>query len=163
MKKYATTVIVFLCFFITGRAQEARLIVEVSTDTVLLGNYFELKFTVENIQGRFEAPNLSAFQVVGGPNSSTSISMINGEVNRSAAYSYYLKPTDIGNYTIPPAYIVAGDQTLETVPLEIIVIPNPDGIVQHPNRPGLRIEDFQLRPSSENKDSTISTRPRKRF
>lgn len=163
MKKYVTTAIVFLCFFITGKAQDARLIVEVSADTVLLGNYFELKFTIENAQGRFEAPDLSAFQVMGGPNTSTSISMINGEVKRSAAYSFYLKPTDIGNFTIPPAYVVTDDQTLETVPFEIIVKPNPDGILQHPNRPGLRMEEFQLRSSTEKKDSTISSRPRKRF
>lgn len=61
---------------------------------------------------------------------SSSFSMINGEVTQSASYTYYLEPKDIGNYYIQPASIAVGEALLETDPLEILVVPNPEGIKQ---------------------------------
>ncbi len=123
-------------------AQESKFKIEVSADTLLAGNYFELKFTIEDMDGKFEAPDLSDFDIVGGPNTSSSFSMINGNVSQSSSYSYYLKPRDIGVYTIPPAFVLADSDTLATMPIDIYVIPNPDGIIQQPNRPSQRYEDF---------------------
>lgn len=123
-------------------AQESGFRIEVSADTLLAGNYFELKYTVEDMAARFEAPDLSGFDIVGGPNTSSSFSMINGKVTQSSSYSYYLKPADIGVYTIPPAYVMTDSDTLATMPIDIIVVPNPEGIIQQPNRPSQRYEDF---------------------
>lgn len=163
MKKSTATITLLLGFFLSLQAQEASIKVEVSTDTVLLGNYFELKFTLENAGGKFEAPDLTGFDIVGGPNSSTSMSIINGQVKRSSSYSYYLRPVDIGSFTIPPAFVTTKEEVLETVPLEIVVIPNPDGIVQHPNRPGLQYDQYFRSPVEGKQDTTAPTRPRKRF
>ena len=123
-------------------AQESKFKIEVSADTLLAGNYFELKFTIEDMDGKFEAPDLSEFDIVGGPNTSSSFSMINGNVSQSSSYSYYLKPRDIGVYTIPPAFVLTESDTLATMPIHIYVAPNPDGIIQQPNRPSQRYEDF---------------------
>lgn len=142
-------------------AQDPKLSVSVSSDTVLLGNYFELKFTIENSPARgFEAPGLHEFNVIGGPNTSSSMSIINGEVSQSASYTYYLEPVEIGVYTIKPAYLTTGEIALETPPIDIIVIPNPEGIIKQPHSPGKRIEQFQMPP---NRVEEQPTRPRKKF
>ena len=115
-------------------AQEgATFKVEVSTDSVLLGNYIEVTFTLENANMEdFQAPTFEGFQIISGPNQSSSFSMVNGKVSQQASYSYYLEPKDIGNYYIPPASVSTGEQVLETMPIEIMVVPNPDGIIQQP-------------------------------
>ncbi len=115
-------------------AQEgAAFKVEVSTDSVLLGNYIEVTFTLENASMEdFQVPTFEGFQIIGGPNQSSSFNMMNGEVTQKTSYSYYLEPKDIGTYFIPPATVSTGEQVLETIPLELLVVPNPDGIIQQP-------------------------------
>jgi len=141
-------------------AQSPKFTVSVSSDTVLLGNYFEVKFTIENSTASgFDAPDLHEFNVIGGPNTSSSMSITNGEVSQSASYTYYLEPGDIGVYTIKPAYLTTGEVALETPPIDIIVIPNPEGIIQRPHTPGKRIEPFLMPRKAEEEP----TRPRKKF
>lgn len=110
--------------------------VEVSTDSILFGNYFEVKFTLENADGQnFEAPDFSEdFNVVSGPNFSTSMSIMNGEMTQNMAITYFLEPKDIGAYYIAPASVATAGEVLETSPLEVLVVPNPDGIKQSPQR-----------------------------
>ncbi len=128
--------IFFLGFHFLAGAQEtsARFSVSVSADSILLGNFFRVTFTLENArQGDFEAPQFDGFTIVSGPNVSSSMSMVNGTITQKIAYSFYLEPLDIGNYYIPPASITLGDQVLESMPVSIMVAPNPDGIKQLPD------------------------------
>ncbi len=143
-------------------AQSPKLTVEVSNDTILLGNYFALKFIIENTSARgFEAPDLHMFRVISGPNTSTSMSIINGEISQSTAYTYFLEPPEIGVYTIRPAYLTKDDLALETPPIDIIVVPNPEGIIQRPDGPGVRIDHFFTpKPAAEEEQPA---RPRKKF
>jgi len=142
-------------------AQTPKFSIAVSSDTILLGNYFELKFTIENAYSSgFEAPDMHEFILIGGPNTSSSMSIINGEVNQSSSFTYYLEPPDIGVYTVKPAYLTSADVALETFPIDIIVIPNPDGIIQNPHAPGMRIEQFTLPKKSAEQ---TPSRPRKKF
>lgn len=113
--------------------KETRFTVEVSTDSILFGNYFKVTFSLENAKGgEFSAPDFSEFHVVSGPNRASSMSIINGEVTQSISYSYYLEPKDIGNFYIAPASIQLEDRMLETQAVQIMVVPNPDGIKQSP-------------------------------
>ena len=124
-----------ICFLMSGfiYAQEAKFTVTVSTDSVLLGNYIEVAFTLENAaMEEFQAPVFEGFSIISGPNQSSSFSMMNGKVTQSASYTYYLEPKDIGNYYIAPASVDTGESILETAPIEILVAPNPDGIIQNP-------------------------------
>jgi len=57
---------------------------------------------------------------------------MNGQVSQQISYAYYLEPQDIGNYFIEPASITTEETILETQPLEVLVVPNPDGVQQHP-------------------------------
>jgi len=127
---------VSICFLLSGfiyAQEQAKFTVTVSTDSVLLGNYIEVAFTLENAaMEEFQAPVFEGFRIISGPNQSSSFSMVNGKVTQSASYSYYLEPKDIGNYYIAPAFVVTEESTLETAPIEILVAPNPDGIIQNP-------------------------------
>lgn len=109
-------------------AQEATLRVELSADTVRIGNYFELKYTLENANAKFEIPELEGLTVIAGPNTSSSMSMINGKISQSASYSLMLQPLDIGEAFIAPAYFELEEGYLETSPIKITILDNPDGI-----------------------------------
>ncbi|MFQ5445983.1 MAG: BatD family protein [Saprospiraceae bacterium] len=132
--------ILFFLFVLTASAnasaqdEPVKFTVEVSTDSILMGNYFEVKFILENANGQnFEAPDFSEnFNVKSGPNFSSSFSIVNGEMTQSQTITYYLEPRDIGSYYILPASVKAGDEVLETAPIEVLVVPNPDGIKQSP-------------------------------
>ena len=114
-KKIGSTLVVLCCILISLQAQNPKFTVEVSNDTLLLGNYFELKYTIENTSGNhFDPPKLEKFHVIGGPNTSTSMSIVNGEMSQSSSYAYYIEPDEIGSYTIPPAYLQVGSSTSVT-------------------------------------------------
>ena len=113
---------------------EAKLTVEVSNDSILLGNYIEVKFTIENASVKnFEAPDFTGFTIVGGPNQSSSMMISNGAVTQSITYSYYIEPVEVGNYFIQPAFVDTEEGSLESIPLEFFVVDNPDGIIQKLN------------------------------
>lgn len=120
--------------------------VKVSNTSVLIGNYIEVTFTLKDAAGaQFEAPTFEGFDIVGGPNQSSSFSMINGETTQSTSYTYFLQPKDVGNYYLEPAFIQAAGETLETQPIEIIVLENPDGIIEKPkSKAPNRMELFQF-------------------
>lgn len=138
MKKRIFSILFAMAFLGLADAQEkpVKFTVEVSTDSILMDNYFEVKFTLENANGQnFEAPDFSEnFNVVSGPNFSTSMSIVNGAVTQSMTIKYYLEPKDIGAYYILPASVEASGEIMETAPLEVLVVPNPDGIIQSPKQ-----------------------------
>jgi len=114
---------------------EPHFSIEVSNTEVLLGNYIEVTFILKNAKGqKFEAPNFKNFDIVGGPNQSSSFSMMNGKTTQSISYTYYLQPKEIGNFYLEPAFIEADGLTMETQPIEILVLENPDGIIQKPKQ-----------------------------
>jgi len=136
MRKIGT--LLLLCFIsLFGiQAQDAKFSASVSTDSILMDNQFQVSFTLENEQGtEFEAPKFTDFDVLSGPNMSSSFSMMNGAVTQTMTYTYILRPKDIGNYFIEPASIKTGEKYLETVPVEVMVVPNPDGIIQRQQIP----------------------------
>ena len=108
--------------------------IEVSSDSVLLGNYIEVSFKLDNIKGQFEAPDFDGFTIISGPNMSSSMQIVNGDMSSTQAYSYYVQPNETGLYTITPAYLDTEGSTLETNPTEINVYPNPNNIIQEPQR-----------------------------
>lgn len=121
----------FLASQIVVAQEDAKFSVKVSMDSVLYGNYFQVVFSLENAKGQdFQAPAFEDFIVKSGPNMSSSFSMMNGEVSQSISYTFYLEPKDIGNYYIQPASIAVGEMMLETDPVEILVVPNPEGVIQ---------------------------------
>lgn len=130
MKKLLLTLTFWMgaCLLVFGQGNP-RFTVRVSSDSVLLGDVFKVSFTLENTQGNnFSPPELGAFfDIVAGPNTSSSMSMMNGQVTQTVSYTYYLRPRDIGNFYIEPASIETPEAVLETEPIEVMVVPNPGG------------------------------------
>ena len=126
-------------FFIMGQTFD----VSVTTDSVLIGNYIELEFSAENLDGEFEGPTLVGFIVIGGPNQSSSIQIINGNSSSRSTWSYYIQPSEEGQIVVPPAYFITEDKTYETDPLEINVYPNPEGLIVKPKSENSFFQNFK--------------------
>ena len=89
---------------------------------VLTGSYFEVTFTLKNANGTgFSPPDFKGFNEIAGPNSSTSMQIVNGQVTREMGYSYTLQPKKEGVFTIGKATIKANGKILSTSPLSIKV------------------------------------------
>jgi len=128
---------VFALAFSCFAQKDPKFTVEVTNDSILLGNSFEVTFILENAQGaNFQMPEFADFALVGGPNQSSSFSMVNGDVTQTMSYSFFLEPKDIGNFYVEPASIEIDEIVLETQPIEIIAVPNPDGIIQRSKKRG---------------------------
>jgi BatD DUF11 like domain len=104
-------------------AQEAKFTVEVNRNEVAVGKRFKVIFTLENANGsNFELPKMDNFEVVSGPNVSSSFSMMNGETTQSMRYTYYMVAQTIGSFPIPSATIKVGKEKLRTEPIVIKVL-----------------------------------------
>lgn len=130
MKYLIGLLFLFLLTLSVAYGQEIKFIQEISNDTILMENNFELRYTVENVNGVFEAPDLDNFHIVSGPNTSSSIQIVNGEMSSKTTYRFLLAPKDLGNYYIGEAFLVCDNATYTAQAMEIIVLPNPDGIKQ---------------------------------
>ncbi len=133
--RYKQNLLLLICFSIASllQAQTKSFSVEVSRDTVLLGNQIKAVFTLKNCDGKFEAPDFKDFNILSGPNTSTSMYSVNGETTSSSTYTYFLKPKKIGEFFIANAYLInKGDESknMETSPMKIVVLDNPEGIIQ---------------------------------
>lgn len=122
--------LILLLAAVTMSAQEVIFKVEVTTDSLYLGNPLGLKYTIENTQGDFEPPEFHGFDIVGGPNVASQFSMINGAVTQSTSYEYFLLPHDIGLVTISSAMLKNGEVELSSESISIVVLDNPNGVRQ---------------------------------
>lgn len=112
-------------------SQETSFTVVAQPDTLLLGNQLQVSFQLENGNSQnFTPPVFENFTIAAGPNMSSSMMMANGVVSQSITYSYFLEAKEAGVFFIPPAKIETEEADLFTEPLEIIVLDNPDGIIQ---------------------------------
>ena len=125
---------VMIYFSVALQAQEKSFSVEVSNDSILLGNYIEVKYIMLNIDGDFDTPDFEGMEIVGGPNQASSMSSINGDVRQQKSISYFVKPLELGEFYIPPAYMTSGETNWETEALKLSVMPNPDGIIERPSQ-----------------------------
>jgi len=104
---------------------------------VQVGENFKLIFSVNDNAGGFRSPQLAGFEVLSGPNSSTSSSFqfINGQTSQSitTSYSYYLQATKEGKFKIGPAQITVDGKTYSSNSLEIEVIKGEKPVVDNNN------------------------------
>lgn len=96
---------------------------------------FEVKFTIENGEARsFKPPVFNDFQVLSGPNTSHSVSYINGSMSSSQSYSYFLRPKKEGIFKIGKASVNVGGANLESNELTIEVTQAVQQQAQQPQR-----------------------------
>lgn len=84
-------------------SQDFEFTAAISHNQVSTGDRFKIEFTANGEISNFKAPNLSNFRVLSGPNQSTSMSWVNGNMSASYTYSYILMAVKEGDFTIKPA------------------------------------------------------------
>lgn len=102
--------------------KEAIFKIEVASDTVGLDQSFEFSYVLENASGKkINPPNFEGFTVQ-GPSISTNMSIVNGDVTQSQTYTYYLKPSATGVFTILPATMETKEGSLSSEGKRIVVV-----------------------------------------
>lgn len=126
MKRTLLTIIATLATLATIYADEVSFVVS-APDAVVVDQHFRLSYTVN--RGNVKEPRIPSFdgfEILSGPNRSTSQSWqnINGEVTQSytVTFNYILSPTKEGTFEIPAATIeVDGKQyTSNTTTIKVL-------------------------------------------
>lgn len=87
-----------------------------------INQVLQVNFVLENADGsNLKMPATPDFQVVGGPNTSTSMSWVNGNISKSVTYSYMLRPKKEGTFKIGKASITVGGVNMESNELTVEV------------------------------------------
>ncbi|MCX7611348.1 MAG: BatD family protein [Ignavibacterium sp.] len=98
----------------------------VDNTTVSEGEPFQVEFTFSgkdiNALSNFNPPNFGGLKPISGPNHSTSMQIINGNVSASRTYSYILVAPTVGKYTIGSATVEYKGEKLKTEPIQITVV-----------------------------------------
>jgi hypothetical protein len=108
--------------------QEASITVETSVDTLYAGIPFKLRITLENHEGSLLPPEIVQLRIIGGPNQSSSFSMINGQVNQSSSFTYILLADEPGIYKLGKASTTGGGPLLETEEIILQILPSEKGL-----------------------------------
>lgn len=117
--------------------QDLAATVSVNRDSILLGNTLTLSVTVngQKIQNLdLDLPD--NLEVISGPNISTSMTMINGDITQTSIYNYVIKPSEVGTDYIPPLVINTSQGDIETQPITLNTYPNPLNIIQEDGQLG---------------------------
>ena len=120
MKKRITLIIgLLLCTSLLFA--QGKFVATVSKTNVGVGEQFEVDFTINAGGTHFTQPDFHDFQVLSGPNISSSITSINGVSTMSISYGYILAAAKEGSFTIDEAAIVLNGHTLTTSSIKIKV------------------------------------------
>jgi hypothetical protein len=122
MKKILFGILFIFNLIASGAAQEIKFSASTSKRQLIVGERFQLQFSVNSSASGFSAPDLSAFDVYSGPNQSSSIQIVNGNYAQALTYSYILAPKKEGKITIGAASIMVGNGRVKSNPLEIEVL-----------------------------------------
>ncbi len=116
-----------ICMFLVTQSTFAQSVTFEATaqQNVAVGDQFLVRFTV-NAQGEnFRGPEFKDFRILSGPNTSTnsSFSNINGKMSQSltVTYTYYLRATAEGEFTVGSASIEVEGEKYETKPITVKV------------------------------------------
>jgi hypothetical protein len=109
-----------------GQDQNVMFAAAVDKNPVGAGDQFTLSLILSNAGTsggtNLRPPELSAFRIISGPNRSTNMQIINGQMSSSITYSYVLQPKKTGSFMIGAATIEVGGKTRATKPLKLDVV-----------------------------------------
>ena len=107
-------------FTFTVKAQ-SPVYAQVSSKKVQVGVAFEYAIVITITANNYAPPNFKDFDVVSGPNQSSSTQWVNGVVSQQMTLSWGLVAKKEGTFTIGPAAVSGGNQKHETNPIVIEV------------------------------------------
>ncbi len=116
-----------ICCWITAWSSTGQngITFEAVTDArqVVINNYFEVTFSLKNANGtQFVPPSFKDFVVLAGPNMSSSMNIVNGNVSRDMGFGYTLQPTKTGKFIIGSASVKANGKLMRSEPIEVEVV-----------------------------------------
>lgn len=133
------TIIFLILVFavIVGKSQEVRINAH-APSTVAAGTQFRYTVTVNAKPSNFKGPDFSNFDILMGPStsSSSSISIVNGQVSQdvSYSYSYVLSAEKEGKFTISPAEVVVNGKNYKSNAITIEVVKGNTNVANQYNR-----------------------------
>lgn len=119
----------FICAGVYLSVAQSTFEVRVAADTILAGCPLEVAFTLKGgASSGFTPPDFKGFRIQQGPNHASTFSMVNGTTSQSTTISYFLIAEQPGDIYIGPAFVKSEKQELETIPIKIRVLANPDNL-----------------------------------
>lgn len=123
MRSIISCIIYFLCIGFSTAQNTTKFYAQTDARKIVEGSYVQVDFTLENGNGQnFKAPNLKGFDILSGPNRSTSMSIINGRSSNEVSYSFSIRPKAVGKIVIGSATINTNKGQLKTDPITIEVV-----------------------------------------
>ncbi len=117
--KYILALFFSTLFFQHYRAQSVY--AQVSSKQVQAGVPFEYAIVINTTPNSYSPPNFKGFDIVSGPNQSSSTQWVNGQTSTQMTLSWALVAKKEGKYVIGPASVMAGSQKFETSAVSIEV------------------------------------------
>lgn len=150
MKK---TLLFLISLFIFGKALADPNVKASAPSAVAVGDRFRVEYSINDKATEIRADfDVKGLELLYGPATGTSISIVNGVQSMSSSFTYTLVATEEGTYTIPPATIISGGSSYKSNSLTIKVLPadqsaNPSGQSSGRNRSSseqVNIKDVHL-------------------
>ncbi len=142
MRKIIVIFTLFCLSVVKSFAQDNIEFVASAKQVVAVGETFTLSFSVNGQGTGFRLPNFQGFNVLSGPNTSTSSSIrsISGRTSMTIAYTYtyYLQAVREGSFDIPAATVTVNGKNYNSNPLTIKVVRNPNGVPPQQGSQGQR-------------------------
>ncbi len=120
MKQTAHILLILLLTVTTAWAQEVSFNAKVKRKKIGINERLRVDFVMNQDGDNFNPPEFKGFTVT-GPNQSVSRQWVNGRSSFSKTYTYYLKPTKRGKFTIKQAAITVNGEVYKTTPVTIEV------------------------------------------
>jgi molybdopterin converting factor small subunit len=135
---------IFIWLSISIYAQELKATVDKSTvgQNERFQVYFEFSGGDYNKIKNFRAPSFKGFKILSGPNQSSNMQIINGQMSASITYSYILTGSDIGTFTIDPASVYYENAVLSSKPLQIKITKATGSVAEGSTSGGISNEEL---------------------
>lgn len=125
MKKLLTIgVVIFAVCQLWG--QDISFSLEIDQDTVKVGELLTVTYKLTGARGDFETPEFSGLRLVGGPNYSSQISIVQGQMDQVCTYSYVFQPLEEGDIYIPEAQVKVDGKVYTSPSSSVFVTSNPE-------------------------------------
>lgn len=114
--------VVLLLAGFTANAAEISFTASVNRNPIGTNEQFSITFTINAQASNFQAPSFRDFNILSGPNQSTSMQFINGNMSQSVSFTYYLQAKSEGTYRIDPATIEVNGVKIKSNALTLNVV-----------------------------------------
>jgi len=118
---------VFFCIVVCSLSVSAqanvKFFAQVDAYKVVEGSYVTVEFILENDNGgNFKPPSFTDFDVLSGPNKSSSMTIVNGRRSNKISLSYSIRPKGLGKKIIGKAQMQtqSGPRTTEPITIEVV-------------------------------------------